>query len=230
MVDWTIHGVFNKDGTVSYHTHGLNRYKSLEVEMNLPLQEKQAALFMNTIGKEIANGRKIEDGEMAERIFNLPVFFFKVKSIEHDEEMMRVVFPDPNGLFPWEKHLPSNLVCQSPYDKQISFNNHKAFILFTKDNKTIEDWLSASLSPFNWGAKFRPFENGYAVAVMYWLADGEDTIYTLADQILASSGLASFTKYIKNLMGLKDIKVLCRDVDFGNMLYKDFKDYLELNT
>ena len=49
---WIIH--FIPCGQPSYHTHGLNRYGSLELELNLPLEPRQAMLFINLIANEVA--------------------------------------------------------------------------------------------------------------------------------------------------------------------------------
>ena len=48
---WIIH--FIPCGQPSYHTHGLNRYGSLELELNLPLEPRQAMLFINLIANEV---------------------------------------------------------------------------------------------------------------------------------------------------------------------------------
>jgi len=54
---WTIHNIC--DGKqFTYHTYGLNVYGSLELELNLPLIPKQAALFINLIAKDIAEGKR----------------------------------------------------------------------------------------------------------------------------------------------------------------------------
>ena len=49
---WIIH--FIPCGQPSYHTHGLDRYGSLELELNLPLDLQQATLFINLIANEVA--------------------------------------------------------------------------------------------------------------------------------------------------------------------------------
>lgn len=36
---WMIHQVFNEQ-SVNYHTHGVNEYNSLELEINLPIEKK----------------------------------------------------------------------------------------------------------------------------------------------------------------------------------------------
>ena len=53
---WIIH--FIPCGQPSYHTHGLDRYGSLELELNLPLDLQQATLFINLIANEVAEKGK----------------------------------------------------------------------------------------------------------------------------------------------------------------------------
>ncbi len=38
----------------SYHTHGLDAYGSLELELNLPMTPRRAGLFINLVANEIA--------------------------------------------------------------------------------------------------------------------------------------------------------------------------------
>ena len=53
---WIIH--FIPCGKPSYHTHGLDQYGSLELELNLPLQPRQATQF-SLAGRPIARRNKV---------------------------------------------------------------------------------------------------------------------------------------------------------------------------
>lgn len=116
---WVIHAVFDEEGEgesdLVYHTHGLNKYDSLELELNLPLENKIAMQFVNIIGLEIANGRRLKDGDIVEGLFNLPIAFRETKGIFSDSEEvnLRIILPDENGLFPWDDN------CSPEYKKQI---------------------------------------------------------------------------------------------------------------
>ena len=110
-VDWTIHMIL--DEPLSFHTHGLNKHGSLEIEIVLPLIKEQGMLFCNYIGEAIAEGRKIEDKQMVEHIFNVPVFFFRTMPLHGESQVLRAVFPDEGGYYPWE------LGCSEPYKSQM---------------------------------------------------------------------------------------------------------------
>ena len=109
---WIIHGVCS--GDIVYHTHGLDKYNSLELELKLSLDKKQAMEFLNLIGLEIANGKVFKDGDFNQTIFTTQIAFKEVKGIYGEENpILRVIFPDTNLKFPWE------IGCQEPYKSQI---------------------------------------------------------------------------------------------------------------
>lgn len=80
----------------------------MEIEVVLPLYQKEGCAFCNCIGIAIAKGLRIEDGLMVDSLFTdelgckQPIYFFKTKPIHGEKEVYRAIFPDPNGLFPWE--------------------------------------------------------------------------------------------------------------------------------
>ncbi|MDF2879985.1 MAG: hypothetical protein K0R54_542 [Clostridiaceae bacterium] len=114
---WIVHQVFDvpeANGGIVYHTHGLNEYDVLELELNLPLEPKQATQFINLIGLEIVNGKKFNDGDFDQTIFSCKIAFKEVTGIQgNGEENLRIIFPDKNFKFPWEEG------CNEPYKSQI---------------------------------------------------------------------------------------------------------------
>lgn len=101
---WIIHGILCD--RPSYHTHGLDRYGSLELELNLPLMQTQAVLFINLIASEIAEkGKRYQSGDREEDIFNVPFYLFETDASQpsrpHDR-VLRILFCDPAGRYPWE--------------------------------------------------------------------------------------------------------------------------------
>lgn len=112
MVTWIIHHVC--DGQrMSYHTHGLDQYGSLELELNLMLVQKQAMLFINLIGESIAGGKKYQSGERVEDIFSVPFYLFETTPIHQsfeDERVLRIIFCDPQFKFPWEQGCEPSIV------------------------------------------------------------------------------------------------------------------------
>lgn len=73
---WIIH--FIPCGQPSYHTHGLDAYGSLELEVNLPLDPNQATFFINLIANEVAEkGKRYHSGDREDDVFNLPFYLLK---------------------------------------------------------------------------------------------------------------------------------------------------------
>lgn len=105
-------------GTPSFHTHGLNRYGCLELELNLPLNPKQAMLFINLLGEQIAwHGKRYRSGSREDDVFNLPCYLFETTPIQaskENDQVLRVLFCDPEGKYPWEPG------CQWPYSNQLN--------------------------------------------------------------------------------------------------------------
>ena len=116
-VDWIIH--FIPCGSrPSFHTHGLDRHGSLELELNLPLNPKQAMQFINLIAMDLVEqGKQYQSGDRNDDVFNLPLYFYQTKPIQpsrRDDQVLRVLFCDPTGKYPWEDG------CQSPYAEQLN--------------------------------------------------------------------------------------------------------------
>lgn len=116
MITWMIHHVC--DGQrMSYHTHGLDQHGSLELELNLIVAPKQAALFINLIGESIAAGRQYRSGEQVEEIFTVPFYLLETTPIHESfegEHVLRIIFCDPQYKFPWD------LDCESGYRNQLN--------------------------------------------------------------------------------------------------------------
>lgn len=113
---WIIHYVY--DGChVNYHTHGLNRYGSLELELNMMLVPEQAKLFINLIGEKIAGGKRYQSGDRVDDIFTLPFYLLETSPIQgtfEGERVLRIIFCDPQYKFPWD------MECKKNYRDQLS--------------------------------------------------------------------------------------------------------------
>lgn len=113
--DWIIHTIIDdKTGKVSGHTHSLDKFGSPEIEINLNIRPGVLGQYLNLIADHIVNkGLQIEDGVKVESVFNCPIYFFRVKSIQSDDEVLRAIFPDENMNYPWDRD------CSSEYKDQI---------------------------------------------------------------------------------------------------------------
>lgn len=113
---WIIHNVCDGE-RFTYHTHGLNAYGSLELELNLPLVPNQAGLFINLIADSVAKGRQYHSGECVPEIFTAPFYLLETKPVHgtyEDEQVLRIIFPDENFRFPWQSG------CNPDYLSQLS--------------------------------------------------------------------------------------------------------------
>lgn len=114
---WSIHGVFDPDsgrGTV-FHTHGMDKYTGgPELELNLPLGE-QGGHFINIVGLAIANGEIPAEPGRDTTLFSVPMLLvFRDRGIDLEDEVLRIVFPDPAGRFPGDPG------CEAMYENQAS--------------------------------------------------------------------------------------------------------------
>lgn len=112
--DWEIHLVTdNVSGKSSAHTHGLDKYGSLEVEINLHLRPEVMGQYLNFISSKIADGFIVKEGEKVTGLFECPIYFIKTQSVQSEEEVLRVILPDEEMRFPWDDN------CSSGYREQI---------------------------------------------------------------------------------------------------------------
>ena len=109
-VDWIIHYVFdNENNKTAAHTHGLDKHGMKELEVNLPLEKNQMLKLVNTVAYELVSNNLVIDEEYyfeANTIFNCPILLKKTvpvfKSDKLGKYVLRVIFPDENGNFPWD--------------------------------------------------------------------------------------------------------------------------------
>lgn len=129
--DWIIHTVIDdQTGKCSGHTHGLNKFNSLEIEININLRPGVLGQYLNIIADHIVNKNLvIEDGERIVGLFDCPVYFFKTKSTQSEDQVLRGIFPDDSfgymGYYPWDEYNDEH--CKSGYIEQITFNTCKVW-------------------------------------------------------------------------------------------------------
>lgn len=125
---WIIHAILCDPPC--YHTHGLDRYGSLELELNLPLEQRQAALFINLIASEIAEkGKRYRSGDREDDVFNVPFYLFETSAVQpsrDNDRVLRILFCDPAGKYPWEPG------CASPYAEQLNETEKRQMQLLAK--------------------------------------------------------------------------------------------------
>lgn len=135
MLPWIIHYICDC-GRTKFHTHGLCKFGSLEIELNLPLVMEQGGLFVNLIAQSIADGQRYQSGDRVERVFNLPFYVLETDAIGGNpgERVLRVILPDKEVLYPWDNG------CEDFYRVQLSDGEilRMKQILNRKGGRTIE--------------------------------------------------------------------------------------------
>ena len=112
--DWIIHYILCD--RPSSHTHGLDKYGSLELELNLPVSDKKATEVLNLVGEAIAEkGRRYRSGDYEDGIFTLPFYLFETESAvpgSVSNRVLRILVCDPNGKYPWESGYDPDYAAQ----------------------------------------------------------------------------------------------------------------------
>lgn len=223
--DWVVHNVL--DNPLSFHTHGLNKYGSLEIEIVLPLYQEEGCAFCNCIGVAIAKGLKVEDGLMVDSLFTdelgcrQPIYFFKTKPIHGEKEVYRAIFPDPNRLFPWE--VEGRLSCAAEYKDQITFTEDRVFLIEVADKKSVKRYGTNFGSPFH---NFKKKDGWFVRPAHYYLVNG-GLISTGPYTLSSVFELRTFVNRLKNLYKVRGVRVVCRPIDYFDPIHKDFKEYKE---
>jgi hypothetical protein len=104
---WKTHAVF-PDGKinpnkVNFHTHGiLEKFGHLDFQVVIPLKpELVHGIFWDLVDQIISGKKFEEDKEYAGIIKNYNVMFRNF--CEGDRNVLRLIFPDENGLYPFEQ-------------------------------------------------------------------------------------------------------------------------------
>lgn len=125
---WMIHIVSDntlKDGMVDAHTHGLDKYDSLELQFVICCENSAIAYLLNAVGDMVRNGMQLEDGQLIEGVCydGAKLKVFKTKD-DFGEDIFRIILPDGQFRFPEDSdEWPYNLQYESPYKEKISKYN-----------------------------------------------------------------------------------------------------------
>lgn len=90
---------------MEFHTHGLDKFGSLELELLLPVALDKANLWLNVLGVEIVYGQCFKSGERIEGLFSCPFYLLNCSPVYgtyEGERVLRMIVPDKNYLFPWD--------------------------------------------------------------------------------------------------------------------------------
>lgn len=221
-IEWDIHHVI--DEPASFHTHGLEQFGSLEIEIALPLYPHEGAMFCNNLGAAIRDGLKVEDGQMVEGLFNLPVFFFKTMPLHGDKEVYRVVFPDEKGYFPWDMNGETR--CDDHYIEQISFEKDKTFWLEVSDCETVERHLSVGSRMFEC---FEKRNNTYVCPIMHYIGGDKDGLIRLPPYMHEPNVVRKCQEDMLHWAGVRPdgYRIVCRDFDPTDPMNKSFCEWKE---
>ena len=199
---------------VSYCTEGLEHFGSLEVEYYFTVPECDAEPILEVVCNAVANGFKIEDGVMVRNLFNnVPVFFFKTKSLASDTDVFRLVLPDWELEFPWE--IYGGISQKAHFKRQIKFKTDKVFCLVAS-GKDIKDESILS--------EFTGYGDLYVLPFLYYVLE-YDSSFCISPWFDKFNAYEYYKGKIKEIQGISDIKIICMDLDVNNPLFDDFKNW-----
>lgn len=114
--DWIIHAV--KNGlkcavcgqpinnmvcyAANFHTHGMENYNHLDFQVVLNIDEQLACYILDTFANRVRAGERFQDGDYVKGIFedcDVRLDNFE----EAGRQVLRVIIPDANNLFPGEE-------------------------------------------------------------------------------------------------------------------------------
>ena len=104
-------------GMCDAHTHGLDKYGSLELQFVLAYPPESICYILNSVGENIRNGLMLEDGMTIDGLFEdgAKLKVFKTTA-ESGKPVFRLIMPD--GEFRWPEdsdEYPYCLQYKSPY-------------------------------------------------------------------------------------------------------------------
>jgi len=93
---WYAHIIGNPDGTLNYHTHGLEGYDHLDLQVVLPLRSQLIHEIIAGIVTRIQDGEKFEEDTDYEGVIkNFKIRF--LLAVENSRNVLRLIFPDAEG-------------------------------------------------------------------------------------------------------------------------------------
>ena len=107
---WYVHCL--TDGPPNIHTHGLpENFRHLDLQIRLPARPDDLHIMLVALVDAIKRGVHLVDGMETHAIFNVPIRF--VERHETGRQVIRAIFPDPDGRFPGDKD------CSLGYNEQL---------------------------------------------------------------------------------------------------------------
>ena len=209
--DWIIHIVPDEvTGLLSGHTHGLDKWGSFEIEINLHLRPEILGQYLNLVAERIVKGLKIEDGERIEGIFNCPIYFFKTKSVQSEDLVLRAIFPDEFGFYPWD--LYNDKRCELDYKEQIKFKTFKVWYLvldFISDEEKQEYKFSLDKGAFFIQFKVDIIDGLKVTTMPYKYLTSKAELFTIG--LINSANESSQLAFMQNGFAPNKITVYCKD-------------------
>ena len=109
-------------GMCDAHTHGLDRFGSLELQVVISLPPNLMGYLFNAVGDSIRNGLVLEDGAILSGYFenDIKIKVFKTKDT-YGAPVFRLILPDEKLRFPEESDQhPYMMQYKSPYISGLS--------------------------------------------------------------------------------------------------------------
>lgn len=121
---WDIHLITNSEeetafmaGMCDAHTHGLDKYGSLEIQFVLAYPTPMIGHILNEIGARVANGERLSDGSLLKGICDDEAELKVYETTDvFGEPILRIIMPDGEFKYPEEStEYPYNMQYENPY-------------------------------------------------------------------------------------------------------------------
>ena len=101
-IGWVAHALADRP---LIHTHGLwERFHHLDLEIRLAVSPENRYALLAPVAEAVTNGQRFAAGDEDHTLFSVPIRF--IARDESARQVLRVVFPDPQGYFPDNPHCP----------------------------------------------------------------------------------------------------------------------------
>lgn len=110
-------------GAANFHTHGMEQYNHPDFQLVLDYDLDTAAYILNTLGERVSSGERFNPGDYVKGIFedcDVRLETFE----ETGRDVLRVIVPDANNVFPDEEGCRSSYLHQLWPTEELYINHY----------------------------------------------------------------------------------------------------------
>lgn len=109
-------------GAANFHTHGMEQYNHPDFQLVLDYDLDTAAYILNTLGERVSSGERFNPGDYVKGIFE--DCEIRLETFEETgRDVLRVIVPDANNVFPDEEGCRSSYLHQMWPTEELYINH-----------------------------------------------------------------------------------------------------------